>query len=132
MADARRDRIRALAPRPRLLLGAVEKRRANRLYCIPLVWSRILAADTERYDLSSLRELDTGTSATPPELVRALKQRFPGTRTRIYYGSTEAGSVATLPDAEVLAKPGSVGRAVARRRAAPHRGAARSACAARS
>jgi fatty-acyl-CoA synthase len=99
------------SPTPEALLAAVERRRANRLYCIPLVWARILAADLARYDLASLRELDTGTSATPPELIHALKQRFPWTRTRIYYGSTEAGSVATLPDAEVLAKPGSVGRA---------------------
>jgi acyl-CoA synthetase (AMP-forming)/AMP-acid ligase II len=99
------------SPTPEALLAAVERRRANRLYCIPLVWARILAAELGRYDLASLRELDTGTSATPPELIHAMKQRFPWTRTRIYYGSTEAGSVATLPDAEVLAKPGSVGRA---------------------
>jgi fatty-acyl-CoA synthase len=99
------------SPTPEALLAAVERRRANRLYCIPLVWARILESDVGRYDLSSLRWLDTGTSAVPIELVRALKERFPGTRTRIYYGSTEAGSVATLPDAEVLARPGSVGRA---------------------
>jgi acyl-CoA synthetase (AMP-forming)/AMP-acid ligase II len=91
------------------LLGAVERHRANRLYCIPAVWARILAADVDRFDTSSLRELDTGTSATPIELIRALKQRFPGTLTRIYYGSTEAGSATTLPDLDVLRKPGSVG-----------------------
>ena len=99
------------SPTPEALLDAVERRRATRLYCIPLVWSRVLAADLGRFDLSSLRELDTGTSAVPIELIRALKARFPGTRTRVYYGSTEAGSVATLPDADVLAKPGSVGPA---------------------
>jgi acyl-CoA synthetase (AMP-forming)/AMP-acid ligase II len=93
------------------LLAAVERRRANRLYCIPAVWGRILAVDPSRYDTSSLREVDTGTSATPIELVRALKRRFPGTATRIYYGSTEVGSATTLADADVLRKPGSVGRA---------------------
>jgi len=93
------------------LLAAVERRRANRLYCIPAVWSRILAIDAARYDTSSLREVDTGTSATPIELVRALKARFPGTATRIYYGSTEVGSATTLADADVLRKPGSVGPA---------------------
>jgi acyl-CoA synthetase (AMP-forming)/AMP-acid ligase II len=91
------------------ILDAVERRRANRLYCIPGVWHRILAADTRRWDTSSLRELDTGTSATPIELIRALKARFPGTRTRIYYGSTEVGAATTLGDADVLRKPGSVG-----------------------
>jgi acyl-CoA synthetase (AMP-forming)/AMP-acid ligase II len=93
------------------ILAAVERRRANRLYCIPAVWARILEIDPGKYDSSSLREVDTGTSATPIELVRALKARFPGTATRIYYGSTEVGSGTTLPDALVLEKPGSVGPA---------------------
>jgi len=99
------------SPTPEALLSAVQRTGANRLYCIPLVWSRILASDTARFDLSSLRELDTGTSAVPIELLRALKERFPGTRTRTYYGSTEAGSCATLSDADALRKPGSVGLA---------------------
>jgi len=93
------------------LLSAVETRRANRLYCIPAVWARILAVDPGRFDTSTLREVDTGTSATPIELVRALKKRFPQTATRIYYGSTEVGSATTLADADVLDKPGSVGPA---------------------
>jgi acyl-CoA synthetase (AMP-forming)/AMP-acid ligase II len=93
------------------LCATAERRRANRMYCIPAVWSRVLAADLARYDLTALRMVDTGTSATPPELIVALKQRFPGTVTRIYYGSTEAGSGAVLADRDVLRKPGSVGRA---------------------
>jgi fatty-acyl-CoA synthase len=93
------------------LLDTAERRRSNRLYAIPLVWSRILAEDTSRWDLSTLRELDTGTSATPIELIRALKDRFPQSVTRIYYGSTECGAATTLPDADVLRKPGSVGPA---------------------
>ncbi|MBW2269545.1 MAG: acyl--CoA ligase [Deltaproteobacteria bacterium] len=91
------------------ILAAVERRRGNRLYCIPAVWARILETPPDAYDTSSLREIDTGTSATPIELIRALKQRFPGTVTRIYYGSTESGSGTTLPDADVLRKPGSAG-----------------------
>ncbi len=93
------------------ILGAIERRQANRFYGIPLIWNRILDVPVDRYDLSSLRELDTGTQAVPPELVVKLKERFPGTATRIYYGSTEVGSGTTLPDAEVLSKPGSVGPA---------------------
>jgi fatty-acyl-CoA synthase len=91
------------------LLGAVERRRANRLYAIPAVWARILETDPGKFDTASLREADTGTSAVPIELVRALKERYPNSATRIYYGSTEAGSGTTLPDADVLRKPGSVG-----------------------
>ena len=97
------------SPTADALLAAVERRRANRLYCIPAVWARVLELDPGRYDVSSLKEVDTGTSAVPIELVRALKERFPGSRTRIYYGSTEVGSGTTLPDADVLRKPGSVG-----------------------
>lgn len=93
------------------ILDTAARRQANRLYAIPLVWSRILAEDTTRWDLGALRELDTGTSATPIELIRALKERFPHTVTRIYYGSTEVGAATTLPDSEVLRKPGSVGPA---------------------
>ncbi|MBV8950748.1 MAG: AMP-binding protein [Actinobacteria bacterium] len=96
-------------PDAQTLLGTVERRHASRLYCIPAVWARVLDADLAGYDLSSLRETDTGTSATPPELVAAIRAAFPGTVTRIYYGSTEAGPGTLLPHADVLRKPGSVG-----------------------
>ena len=91
------------------LLAATERRRANRLYGIPSIWHRILAVAPERFDTSSLRAVDTGTSATPIELLRALKTRFPAAATRVYYGSTEVGSATALADADVLGKPGSVG-----------------------
>lgn len=97
------------SPVPTALLDAVQARHANHLYCIPAVWARILAEDTARWDLSSLRIADTGTSATPPELIASLKQRFPQALVRVFYGSTEAGLVAGLFDRDVLRKPGSVG-----------------------
>ncbi len=92
------------------ILGAVDARQANRLYCIPAVWNRILEVDPVRFDTSHLRYIDTGTSATPIDLLRALKQRFPTSVLRVYYGSTETGSVTSLLDADVLRKPGSVGQ----------------------
>ncbi len=57
----------------------------------------------------SLDEADTGTSATPPELLRAIKDALPHTRTRVFYGSTEAGPGVQLGDADLFRKPGSVG-----------------------
>jgi len=93
------------------ILSAVERRRANRLYCIPLVWKRILESEPGRWDLSSLRECDTGTSATPPSLVEAIRRRFPEAVTRIYYGSTEIGLATALAHADLRERPGSVGRA---------------------
>ncbi len=96
-------------PNAEMLLHTVERRRASRLYCIPAVWARVLEVDRSRFDLSTLREADTGTSATPPELVDAIRDAFPATVTRVYYGSTEAGPGTLLPHADVLRKPGSVG-----------------------
>lgn len=98
------------SPTPKALLDAVAARKANHLYCIPAVWSRILAEKMEDWDLSSLRFIDTGTSATPPALIDMLKARFPHGLVRVFYGSTEAGMVSALWDREVQAKPGSVGR----------------------
>jgi fatty-acyl-CoA synthase len=95
------------------MLDAVDRRRANRLYGLPLIWRRLLEEDTKRWDLSSLVQLDTGTSATPVELLRAIRERFPKQSIRVYYGSTECGSATALADADVLEKPGSVGQASA-------------------
>jgi acyl-CoA synthetase (AMP-forming)/AMP-acid ligase II len=101
----------ATTPDAPTLLGTAERRRATRLYHIPAVWQRVLEADRSGYDLSTVRECDTGTSATPPELLAAIKDAFPGTVTRIYYGSTEVGLAAMLADVDITRKPGSVGPA---------------------
>jgi len=94
---------------PDALLGAVHERGVVRLYAIPAVWRRILDTDRSAYDLSSLRACDTGTSATTPELLRAIADAFPGTTTSITYGSTEAGAVCQLWPTDIFRKPGSVG-----------------------
>jgi fatty-acyl-CoA synthase len=91
------------------LLEAVHSRRAIRLYAIPAVWRRILDADRRAYDLSSLQACDTGTSATTPELLKAISEAFPGTTTSITYGSTEAGTVCRLWAKDLFRKPGAVG-----------------------
>jgi acyl-CoA synthetase (AMP-forming)/AMP-acid ligase II len=91
------------------LLAAVARRRARRIYLIPAVWHRVLSSDRDAYDLSSLEECDTGTSATPPELIASIRHAFPGTVTRVMYGSTEAGPATTLADHDLGRKPGAVG-----------------------
>ncbi len=96
-------------PDAETLLRATARHRASRLYCIPAVWSRILEHGVDGYDLTSLEEADTGTSATPPELLRAIRAALPHTRTRVFYGSTEAGPGVQLGDADIFRKPGSVG-----------------------
>jgi acyl-CoA synthetase (AMP-forming)/AMP-acid ligase II len=90
---------------------AVERHRATRLNCVPAVWRRLLEAGTGAggYDLSSIRFADTGTSATPPELLRSIAGALPGAQVRVFYGSTEAGGVTVLEHAEIERKPGSCG-----------------------
>jgi len=95
---------------PAVLLASVQRHRAGRLYAIPAVWARILEHGVARYDVSTLREADTGTSATPPELIAAIRDALPQTVTRIFYGSTEAGPATILPHADLASKPGGVGR----------------------
>lgn len=93
------------------LLATAARHRAARMYCIPAVWARILDHGVAAYDLGALREADTGTSATPPELLSAIKAALPHTVTRVFYGSTEAGPACLLADVDLARKPGSVGLA---------------------
>jgi acyl-CoA synthetase (AMP-forming)/AMP-acid ligase II len=97
------------------LCRAVAQHHATRLYCIPAVWRRVLdhlaaLPAAERPNLSSLRHADTGTSATPPELLTALRAALPAAEVRVFYGSTEAGGVCTLEHRDIDAKPGSCGQ----------------------
>jgi acyl-CoA synthetase (AMP-forming)/AMP-acid ligase II len=91
------------------LLAAAERHRPQRLYLIPAVWARVLEQGDRLRALSSLRVADTGTSATPPELLHAIHEALPHTVTRVFYGSTEAGAATVLSSGDVLRKPGSVG-----------------------
>jgi len=108
-----RDAVVFAPPDPVALADAVARHRATRMNCIPLVWRRILdavaAGAVEPASLSSLRFADTGTSATPPELLTAIRGLVPQATVRVFYGSTEAGNVASLEMADFERKPGSVG-----------------------
>jgi fatty-acyl-CoA synthase len=94
------------------ILGAVERHRANHLYCIPALWERVLAESASRFDCSSLRFVDTGTSKAAPELIDRVRRRFDWCEFRVYYGSTEAGVHTSLAPADLEGRPDSVGRAV--------------------
>jgi acyl-CoA synthetase (AMP-forming)/AMP-acid ligase II len=92
------------------LMQAIARRRATNFYALPPVWRRILELDLSRFDLSSLRLANTGTSATPLSLLESIHEALPHTTTTIAYGSTEAGAVSTLAFGDIHRKPGSVGR----------------------
>jgi fatty-acyl-CoA synthase len=91
------------------LLRAIERRRVEKFYAIPAVWRRILEGPYKDFDTASLRQADTGTSSTPPDLLADIAAAFPGTTTQIGYGATEAGGICTLAPQDVVRKPGSVG-----------------------
>jgi fatty-acyl-CoA synthase len=107
--QARRPIHLVRSPDAETLLRVAERRHATRIYAIPAVWARILDHGVGGYDLSSLREADTGTSATPPELVEAIRRALPDVSVRIFYGSTEAGPGTVLGHDDLDRKPGRVG-----------------------
>lgn len=100
-------------PDPVSICDAVERYRATRVYGIPAVWKRVFqyvhTPEGEARDLSSVVAADTGTSATPPELLATLRYVLPKARVRVFYGSTEAGGVAALEHADLDRKPGRCG-----------------------
>jgi len=95
------------------ICDAIERYRATRVYGIPAVWRRVFeyleTPEGAAKDLSSVRSTDTGTSATPPQLLADLRTVFPQARVRVFYGSTEAGGVAALEHEDVDRKPGRCG-----------------------
>ena len=103
-----RDAIVLTTPDAAAICDAVDRYEATRLNAIPGVWRRILDHLDGR-PLPSLRFADTGTSATPVDLLRAIRAAAPHAQVRVFYGSTEAGAVATLDHADIDRKPGSCG-----------------------
>jgi acyl-CoA synthetase (AMP-forming)/AMP-acid ligase II len=96
------------------ICDAIERFGATRVYGIPAVWRRVLeylqTPEGAGRNLSSVRAADTGTSATPPELLDGLRSALPSARVRVFYGSTEAGGVAALEHDDLDRKPGRCGQ----------------------
>jgi fatty-acyl-CoA synthase len=90
-------------------LDLLQRHRVTRLQTLPALWQRIMDADPSRFDLSALRYVESGTTPTGPDFIRRLREHFPGRQMRIFYGSTEAGTLLTLADADVERKAHSVG-----------------------
>lgn len=91
------------------LLREVEKWQASTLYAIPAVWKRIVDCPNS-YDTSSLLAVDAGTSYVGPDLIVALRERYPQARNMVAYGSTEMGMGLQIAHDDITRKPGSVGR----------------------
>jgi fatty-acyl-CoA synthase len=98
---------------PAVLVDEIERWQATHFNAIPAVWRRILELAREDASvadrLASLRIADSGTSATPPDLLLAIHELVPSAVRRVFYGSTEAGAVCLLRDEAMEAKPGACG-----------------------
>jgi acyl-CoA synthetase (AMP-forming)/AMP-acid ligase II len=92
---------------------AIDRHHASRINAIPAVWRRIAAYSASPegagLDLTSVRFADTGTSATPPDLLASIRSTVPNAAVRVFYGSTETGAATMLADADIDRKPGSAG-----------------------
>ena len=93
-----------------------------RLYAIPAVWRRILEADRDGFDTSSLRFADTGTSATTPELLRRHRRSLPRhPRPPSTTGRQRQAACAGCGPRTSSARPASVGPPATGVRGAPDR-----------
>jgi acyl-CoA synthetase (AMP-forming)/AMP-acid ligase II len=105
----------ALVPKAdaELVCEAIEQWKVTHINAIPAVWRRILdhlaTPAGKACDISTLTLADSGTSATPPELLQAIAEAAPGATRRVFYGSTEAGAVTLLRDEDMERKPGACG-----------------------
>jgi fatty-acyl-CoA synthase len=92
-------------------LDAVEAHRANVLAVVPVMIQRILAAETDDRDMSSLRIVACSGSALPAAVATAWMDRF-GDNLYNLYGSTEVGQATLATPEDLRAAPGTAGRVI--------------------
>lgn len=97
------------------LLALVEEHAITHLHMVPTMFVRLLKLPDEvraKYDLSSLLFTVHAAAPCPAEVKRQMIEWW-GPVINEYYGGTETGPVTFHDAGEALAKPGTVGRAMA-------------------
>jgi len=97
---------------PHTLAAALVDHEIERFNAIPALWTRLaqhLGADGPGA-FPRLRFADTGTSPTSIDLLETIAAMAPNATVRVFYGSTEAGNVASLHHEDLATRPGSCGR----------------------
>ena len=90
------------------LLRTVEDFQVTNLFALGSIWALALSSPTfADYDLSSIRSVLFGGSATPPSVIERVGNALPNARIIQGYGMTECNSGTVEEDA--LARPGSSG-----------------------
>jgi long-chain acyl-CoA synthetase len=96
---------------PERALELIERERVTVFGGVPtMAWQVLDSPEFAWRDTSSVRSVSYGGAPAPPELVRRIKEHFPGGQPANGYGLTETSSVTTMNMGEdYLAKPDSVG-----------------------
>jgi long-chain acyl-CoA synthetase len=92
-------------------LDLIERERVTAFSGVPtMLWDVLNSPTLERRDLSSVRNFGGGGSASPPELVRRIHERFPESGLATGYGLTETSSItASISGNDYVTRPASVG-----------------------
>jgi long-chain acyl-CoA synthetase len=109
--------LMVLMPRfdPVALLELIEGARIDTMFMVPTMFVRLLKlpdAVKRRYDVSSLKFIIHAAAPCPHDVKQAMIDWW-GPVIHEFYGSTESGAVTFATSTDTLAKPGTVGRAVA-------------------
>jgi long-chain acyl-CoA synthetase len=96
---------------PERALELIERERVTMFGGVPtMAWQVLNSPDFDRRDTSSVRSVSYGGAPAPPELVRRIKQQFPGGNASNGYGLTETSSVTSMNTGEdYVRKPTSCG-----------------------
>jgi acyl-CoA synthetase (AMP-forming)/AMP-acid ligase II len=97
---------------PRDVVKAVERVGATTLAGVPPLWVQLLEADWPAETAARLARLTNSGGALTPQLVRALRDRFPAADVYAMYGLTEAFRSTYLDPALIHAHPDSIGTAI--------------------
>ncbi|MCP2289923.1 class I adenylate-forming enzyme family protein [Nocardia amikacinitolerans] len=97
------------------VLRLIERERISNWGAMPTMATRLLDADLDAYDVSSLAAFSLNSAPSSAALQERLRQRLPVARTALVtsYGMTECSTAATIAaPAELAAHPDTVGRPV--------------------
>ncbi|XOV87666.1 MAG: AMP-binding protein [Pseudomonadota bacterium] len=97
---------------PEQTLQLIERHRVTHCHMVATMFHRLLQLPAEvrqRYDISSLRNVNHGAAPCPVHVKQAMIDWF-GPVINEYYAATEGGGGFTVTSAEWLRKPGTVGK----------------------
>lgn len=96
---------------PLTFIQTIEKEKVNYAFMVPSMWDMVIShPDFHKYNVDSLRIINTAATTTPLELKKRLMKSFPNGSVFDTFGMTEtAASTATLKGYDPLDKTGTVG-----------------------